>query len=163
VNVHAVADHVGPPTEPEAHAEPEANTAGDGAGTADIAAVADEDAGPTWSTITWDAGDTDASVGEADTSAGEAEAVPSEPAEPGGQLAEAEPSEPAEGKPSSGVEQVTVVPGVPRYHDPDCILIRFMDHEHVQRMTVADAEKAGCTPCRACQPDQAQRDQAQPA
>jgi hypothetical protein len=47
--------------------------------------------------------------------------------------------------------QVTVVPGVPRYHDEGCILIRFMDDEDLQRMTVPDAEKAGCTPCRACQ------------
>ena len=49
--------------------------------------------------------------------------------------------------------QVTVVPGVPRYHDEDCILIRFMADEDLQRMTVPEAEKAGCTPCRACQPE----------
>ena len=53
----------------------------------------------------------------------------------------------------SGTEQVSVVPGVPRYHTSDCILIRFMDDEDVQRMTVAEAEKAGCTPCGACQSD----------
>jgi hypothetical protein len=54
--------------------------------------------------------------------------------------------------PASGTGQVTVVPGVPRYHDGDCILIRFMADEDVQQMTVSEAKKAGCTPCRACQP-----------
>jgi hypothetical protein len=28
--------------------------------------------------------------------------------------------------------QVTVVPGVPRYHTDNCILIRFMDDDNVQ-------------------------------
>jgi hypothetical protein len=28
-----------------------------------------------------------------------------------------------------------------------------MDDEDVQRMTVEEAEKAGCTPCSACQPE----------
>jgi hypothetical protein len=57
------------------------------------------------------------------------------------------------GKRLSGTEQVAVVPGVPRYHVSDCILIRFMDDEDVQRMTAEEAEKAGCTPCSACQPE----------
>jgi len=61
--------------------------------------------------------------------------------------------ETAETEPASGTGQVTVVPGVPRYHDGDCILIRFMADEDVQRMTVSEAAKAGCTPCRACQPE----------
>jgi hypothetical protein len=55
------------------------------------------------------------------------------------------------GRRLSGTEQVAVVPGVPRYHVEDCILIRFMDDEDVQRMTAEEAEKAGCTPCSACQ------------
>ena len=165
-------------TEPEASArtEPEAS-----AGVTGTTAVADEDPARTmWSTITWDeatsthdadAGThgTSAGTGEADTRTAGADDVldpgqpvaaePSEPAEPALQPVAAEPSEPAEGnessegKASSGVEQVTVVPGVPRYHEPDCILIRFMDEESVQRTTVPDAEKAGCTPCRACQPE----------
>jgi len=50
-------------------------------------------------------------------------------------------------------QQVTVVPGVPRYHDPNCILIRFMADDDVQRLSVPEAEEAGCTPCRACQPE----------
>jgi hypothetical protein len=53
---------------------------------------------------------------------------------------------------------VTVVPGVPRYHKRDCILIRFMGDRDLQKMTVAAARDAGCTPCRACQPDGAEAD-----
>jgi len=55
---------------------------------------------------------------------------------------------------SSGTtpKQVTVVPGVPRYHLEDCILIRFMADGDLQKMTVQQATEAGCTPCRACQP-----------
>jgi hypothetical protein len=50
-------------------------------------------------------------------------------------------------------KQVTVVQGVPRYHDEDCILIRFMGDDDVQKMTVRQATEAGCTPCRACHSD----------
>ena len=50
-------------------------------------------------------------------------------------------------------QQVTVVPGVPRYHRANCILIRFMGDDDLQRMSLAAATDAGCTPCRACQPD----------
>jgi hypothetical protein len=50
-------------------------------------------------------------------------------------------------------QDVTVVPGVPRYHRSECILIRFMGDNDLQRMSVEQARKAGCTPCRACQPD----------
>jgi hypothetical protein len=49
---------------------------------------------------------------------------------------------------------VTVVPGVPRYHNVSCILIRFMGENDLQKMTLAAAREAGCTPCRACLPDQ---------
>ena len=60
-----------------------------------------------------------------------------------------EPSAPQQG----GVKLVTVIPGVPRYHDPDCILIRFMDDEDVARKSIPDAKAANCTPCAACQPE----------
>jgi hypothetical protein len=142
---------------------------------ADEDAVADENMGHTmWSEITWDSDasteDTDAGTGDTtdaiDTGTDEADTGTEEDAEVEaeaedvlevGRLAEAVPSEPAEGEPSpgleQGVEQIAVVPGVPRYHNPDCILIRFMDEDNVRRMTVADAEKAGCTPCRACRPE----------
>jgi hypothetical protein len=53
----------------------------------------------------------------------------------------------------SDVRLVTVIPGVPRYHDPDCILIRFMDDEDVARKSIPEAKAANCTPCAACQPE----------
>jgi hypothetical protein len=49
--------------------------------------------------------------------------------------------------------EVSVVPGVPRYHDAHCILIRFMSEDGLETMTLAAARDSGCTPCRACQPD----------
>jgi hypothetical protein len=51
----------------------------------------------------------------------------------------------------TGAGLVTVLPGVPRYHHEDCILIRFMPKDDVQNLTIPDAEKLGCTPCTACQ------------
>ena len=48
---------------------------------------------------------------------------------------------------------MTVVPGVPRYHEPHCILIRFMGEDDIQKLTIPEAEEAGCTPCAACLPD----------
>jgi hypothetical protein len=49
--------------------------------------------------------------------------------------------------------EVTVVPGVPRYHDAGCILIRFMGENDLEKKTLGAAAEAGCTPCRACLPD----------
>jgi hypothetical protein len=54
--------------------------------------------------------------------------------------------------------EVTVVPGVPRYHNPHCLLIRFMGQDDLEKMTLGAARQAGCTPCRACLPDQAEAD-----
>ena len=76
---------------------------------------------------------------------------------------EAEPT-PGDGKPSgvnepsgakreSSTKMVTVVPGVPRYHEPDCILIRFMPEGDVQSKSIPEAKAAKCTPCAACQPE----------
>jgi hypothetical protein len=48
--------------------------------------------------------------------------------------------------------QVMVVPGIARYHQPDCILIRFLGEDDLQRMSREDAEAAGCAACRACRP-----------
>jgi len=47
---------------------------------------------------------------------------------------------------------VAVVRGVPRYHKPDCVLIRFMPEGDLQKLTVPQAKEDGCTPCTACQP-----------
>ena len=52
-----------------------------------------------------------------------------------------------------GSKLVTVIPGVPRYHDPDCILIRFMDEDDIARKSIPEAKAANCTPCAACQPE----------
>lgn len=65
------------------------------------------------------------------------------------------PPHPAEAQaaPAPGQRMVTVVPGVPRYHAGNCILIRFMSEEDLQRMTLEEATAAGCSACRACQAD----------
>jgi hypothetical protein len=63
------------------------------------------------------------------------------------------PSDGAPGDTGTGDQGVTVVPGVPRYHRSECILIRFMGEDDLQRMPLEGARDAGCTPCRACQPD----------
>ena len=76
-----------------------------------------------------------------------------EPGEP--ESAKPEPGERGSGEPvrAEAEPAVTVVPGVPRYHRRDCILIRFMGDNDLQKMPAEAAREAGCTPCRACQPD----------
>ena len=64
-----------------------------------------------------------------------------------------EPPATAEGGAAPGAGLVTVVPGVPRYHRTDCVLIRFMPEGDVQLLSVTAAKDAGCTPCAACQPE----------
>jgi hypothetical protein len=49
--------------------------------------------------------------------------------------------------------EVTVVPGVPRYHRRGCILIRFLSDGDLETTTRPEAEAAGLVPCKACQPD----------
>ena len=48
----------------------------------------------------------------------------------------------------------TVVPGVPRYHRSECILIRFLGEDDLELMSKQEAISTGLTACRACQPDQ---------
>jgi len=55
---------------------------------------------------------------------------------------------------TTDLDEVSVVPGIARYHRPDCILIRFLGEEDLQRMSRADAEATGCVPCKACRPEQ---------
>jgi outer membrane biosynthesis protein TonB len=76
------------------------------------------------------------------------QALATEPDEP------EEPAPPVAEPPVDLQREVTVVPGVPRYHTPDCLLIRFMGEDDLQKMTLGEARDAGCTPCRACLPDQ---------
>jgi hypothetical protein len=57
----------------------------------------------------------------------------------------------AGGSPMGG--EVTVVPGVARYHRRGCILIRFLSDGDLETMTRREAEAGGSVPCKACQPD----------
>jgi len=67
-----------------------------------------------------------------------------EPGETAGAVADA---------PASLDDQVTVVPGVPRYHRRGCILIRFLSDGDLETTTRHEAEAGGSVPCKACQPD----------
>jgi len=55
---------------------------------------------------------------------------------------------------SGSATEVTIVPGIARYHRGGCILIRFLGPEDLESMTIREAEQAGCVPCKACQPEQ---------
>jgi hypothetical protein len=93
---------------------------------------------------------------EGTDAADEAPVLPSVTAAGAGAGAGAEPSAEADepsAKQDSGTKMVTVVPGVPRYHEPDCILIRFMPEGDVQTKSIPEAKAAKCTPCVACQPE----------
>ena len=53
---------------------------------------------------------------------------------------------------TSSDDEVTMVPGVPRYHRRGCILIRFLSESDLETTTWRAAEAAGSVPCKACQP-----------
>jgi hypothetical protein len=132
-----------------------ATKAAEASGTAD-------DALPSWGDASWKADPADLGTSSDDDFAGTADDadIDTDDNDTGiddtridadaGESADEDAAGPADVKVSSGAREVTVVPGVPRYHDPNCILIRFMPADDVQRMSVPEAEKAGCTPCRAC-------------
>jgi hypothetical protein len=48
---------------------------------------------------------------------------------------------------------VWIVRGVSRHHLHDCVLISVVGEEDVDTMTLAEAEAADCTPCKACHLD----------
>jgi hypothetical protein len=73
-------------------------------------------------------------------------------ADQGAEAAAGPEDEPAAAPTTRGTALVAVVRGVPRYHEPDCVLIRFMPEGDLQKVTVAQAKEDGCTPCGACQP-----------
>jgi hypothetical protein len=50
-------------------------------------------------------------------------------------------------------DEVTIVPGIARYHRRGCILIRFLSDGDLEIMTRGAAEATGSVPCKACQPD----------
>ena len=58
---------------------------------------------------------------------------------------------PGDQSPAAGL--VSVIRGVPRFHQEDCVLIRFMPGGDTQKLPAAEAREAGCTPCAACQPE----------
>ena len=95
----------------------------------------------------------DADAGEAPAAGDHADAAADSGAEP----AESRTAADHEDHPPVGQQNdaklVTVIPGVPRYHDPDCILIRFMDDDDIARKSIPEARAANCTPCAACQPE----------
>jgi len=82
-----------------------------------------------------------------------ADTAPEETAEAGSGPAAAT-ADSAPGDSAPGTSLVTVVRGVPRYHEPDCVLIRFMPEGDVQQLPIPEAKELGCTPCGACQPQQ---------
>ncbi|HZC60007.1 MAG TPA: hypothetical protein VE464_00075 [Streptosporangiaceae bacterium] len=91
----------------------------------------------------------------------ERSAVKESAAEPPGADAPG-PDAPAAGKsavkepaaePAPGRVEVTVVPGVSRYHRSECILIRFLGAGDLEIMTKQEAVDAKFMACRACQPD----------
>jgi hypothetical protein len=78
---------------------------------------------------------------------------------PAGPPAEAEPAEDEHAAGGGGdagapAAEVTIVPGIARYHRSECILIRFLGPEDLETMTRQAAEDAGCVPCKACRPEQ---------
>jgi hypothetical protein len=121
-----------------------AEGAGDDVTTAGTDEDADEDKdAPVTQTTAVSTGETAESADESDVSdvgASEAEPVTDDGAADG-----------SSAETVTGAGLVTVLPGVPRYHHEDCILIRFMPKDDVQNLTIPDAEKLGCTPCTACQ------------
>lgn len=74
--------------------------------------------------------------------------------EAGQDTASDSPEKPAKPAKPAGPAQVTVVPGVARYHRGECILIRFLGEDDLEIMPKQQAVAAGLTACRACQPDQ---------
>jgi len=66
----------------------------------------------------------------------------------------AQPAKAREGTSDGGAMQVSVVPGITRYHRSDCQLIRFLAPDDLEVMSRQTAADGGCVPCKACKPDQ---------
>ena len=142
------------PEEPEADAEsgedkpagPVAATVSEPALAGDATLPADVEA-PAQATVATEVIET-AKTAEAAEVPGERENDPA-----GTELLATEPAgtEPGDQSPAAGL--VTVIRGVPRFHQEDCVLIRFMPEGDAQKMPAAAAREAGCTPCAACQPE----------
>jgi hypothetical protein len=122
------------------------------AGTADAAAREAAEAGAAAPAGPGDAGRLRPASDPGDQEAGLASKAAAESgAEAAGRPGDEPPAASAAAAP--GTALVAVVRGVPRYHEPDCVLIRFMPEGDVQKMTIPRAREEGCTPCAACQPE----------
>jgi hypothetical protein len=108
-------------------------------------AGADEDAAPA------DEGATSADEAEVDEAAAPGPGEKPNPAE--GWLAAGMVKQAAKPQ-ATGQIEVTVVPGVARYHRSRCILIRFLGADDLEVMPRQQAQDAGFVACRACQPDE---------
>lgn len=121
-------------------------TAGESAAAGTRAGSADDDAGAA----------NDATVRDADADVlDDPGDMDQEPADPATEVADEAEGEPPAGQAvdsAPGTSLVTVIRGVPRYHEPDCVLIRFMPDGDNQKLTIPQAKANGCTPCTACQP-----------
>jgi hypothetical protein len=75
----------------------------------------------------------------------------------GGGSDDTDASEDADGGADGGAtpmdDEVTIVPGVARYHRRGCILIRFLSDGDLETTTRGEAEATDLVPCKACQPD----------
>jgi hypothetical protein len=60
----------------------------------------------------------------------------------------------AESSADAEAQQVSVVPGITRYHRGDCLLIRFLSPDDLEIMSRQAAIESGCVPCKACKPDE---------
>jgi hypothetical protein len=125
-----------------------------GAGQADIAASGHDDVAAPGAGATAD-----------DEAASEAKAAPDRkppPADDHDGKPEEKGTRGPDGADSSGATpmdgEVTIVPGVSRYHRRGCILIRFLSDGDLETMTREAAEAAGSVPCKACQPDKPSSD-----
>lgn len=123
--------------------------AADATGAADDTAIADDTATAAGTSSKADAEPAD------DASPSDDAAAPDDEPEPADDATTIAKAVPPGAAPASDLE-VTVVPGVPRYHKANCILIRFMGDSDLDTMSVAAAREAGCTPCRACLPGQSE-------
>jgi hypothetical protein len=75
--------------------------------------------------------------------------------EPAQEAGDAQPAAAAAESPASEDDlQVSVVPGITRYHLGNCQLIRFLSADDLELMTRRAATESGCVPCKACKPDQ---------
>ena len=84
-----------------------------------------------------------------------AQGTPPEHPAPAGQAAgkPADRAGSAESPEDAEAPQVSVVPGITRYHRGDCLLIRFLSPDDLEVMTRQAAIDSGCAPCKACKPD----------